>query len=189
MGTPYSKGNEKQSQAGHALAVEEIYPVFFEHKKLEIRNFAIEKSEEGKRMDGEYGVDTEIKVYDEGHEWPLRFWFQERFRTFDDYRFRELTITCWNPVTYLPSELYKMMAGYMLYAYYDITENEFLEAIIICVPRVIRAYLLGKLKAETNINPRTRQPFIGFKIDELIEKGFSEYHYDCADVWGENLNA
>jgi hypothetical protein len=98
---------------------------------------------------------------------PWEFFIQERFREPYYRKFRDATVTEWNTVTDLPSELHKIAAQIFVYGYYDPAKNLILGALAINVPQMIREIGEGRLPYTRDQRSSKDQDFIGVKWDDL----------------------
>lgn len=121
----------------------------------------------GAAEDLKYGIDCIAAVTVKGFRAPLKFFIQERFREPCFRRFRDATVTEWNTVTDLPSELHKIAAQIFVYGYYHPGQNRILGAIAINVPQMIREIGEGRLPYTRDQRSSRDQDFIAIKWDHL----------------------
>lgn len=150
--TLYEPINAQFSERAHQAARNVLYPIIFNRKPEELlyESASEQQNERQVILDGEMGVDRIVKVATLDLRAPLVFTIQERFRNrygkvrpdgtrLDYTKYEDLTITEWNHASDLPSELYKINAGYFLYAYYDEENDLFLHPIMINVADLLYA--------------------------------------------------
>jgi hypothetical protein len=128
-----------------------------------------------KELDMKMGIDKILYVQPPHYRRPVPFTVQERFRTMKDSHYRQVTITEWNEASDTPSELYKLMCQYFVYAYYDTNADFFTEAIVLNVPQ-LQAYIMQSGKQFLQRNDK-QQPFVCLDIDTLLKQdGVVFYH-------------
>jgi len=180
MATPFSPERKAFSDAAHEAARTLLYPSIFcvspEQLSFEEQG-DLTANERWGALDGEMAIDRLVKVHIEGYKQAIAFTIQERFRTPDFARFRDLTITEWNTRTSLPSELYKLHAGMFLYGYFDITRGRFIEAIVANVPALMMALITGTIPYTHELKRNGSQTFIGIKFDDMHRARVLQYHY------------
>jgi len=106
-----------------------------------------------------------------GFRAPLKFFIQERFRKPRYQSFEDATITEWNTVTGLPSELHKIAAQIFVYGYYDLPTNRILGALAINVPQMIREIGEGRLQYKRDERSSKDQNFIAVTWKDLGDVG------------------
>jgi len=103
----------------------------------------------------------------------LEFLVQERFRKPKYSNYRDITITEWNTITNLPSELYKLNAGLFVYGYADNWPNpsDFIEVVVVDTARMIINIIRDDFICGLEENPRTEQTFITIPFVLLFDAG------------------
>ncbi len=137
----------------------------------------LNQGEMGKILDGEMGVDRIVNVTTKSLLAPIVFTVQERFRRPQFAKYQDLTITEWNHVSGMPSELYKINAGLFLYGYYDMNRKVFVDAICVTVPDLLLAIVTDEIKYEKRRNKK-QQTFFTFKFEDLIDVGVVCYRLE-----------
>ena len=160
--TAFSGQNWEITHAAHLAAREQFYPKLWPNA-LRIQFIDVTGAVE----DLKYGIDCIAAVYVKGFRAPLKFFIQERFREPYFRKFRDATVTEWNTVTDLPSELHKIAAQIFVYGYYDPAKNLILGALAINVPQMIREIGEGRLPYTRDQRSSKDQDFIGVKWDDL----------------------
>jgi len=121
--TPFSSINAAFTAEVHQVAVDTLYPVMFgvDSSRLEFEDTLVGEGARETVLDGEMAIDCVAKVSasDPRFQEALTFTAQERWRHPGYRRFRDVTITEWNPASNLPSELYKITADLFVYGYYS----------------------------------------------------------------------
>lgn len=170
MATPHSRANQAFTDAAHQAAQDLLYPSLFNvsRERLSFESTTLGKSDTATFLDGEMAIDRIVNIKVPGLRRSLSITVQERFRQLKYSKFRDLTITEWNPRTDLPSELYKLRAGVFLYGYYDESASLFCSAIAVDVVPLLIAIAHSGIRYTTGTNPRTEQPFLCFKFDDLF---------------------
>ena len=154
----------------HKRAEDQLYPLIFgtERKRLSFEETLFHTGSLGDTCDGSLAID--VIVHLEGLPiWmkaPLSFSFQERFRRKQYAHLQDLTITEWNLGSGLPSELYKIVAQYFLYAYYDDEQDQFLDAVNVITAPLVRLLADRKIMCEPHQNAR-KQSFISIPFQVL----------------------
>lgn len=200
MPTPHSADNQKFSNQAHQTARSVIYPALFKNlsngDELEFENTTIQDGERGSVLDGEMATDrivlirsrlfaTQPKSY--RHLEPpgrrIAFTVQERFREPEFLPHQDLTITVWNPNSNQPSELFKLMAQWFLYGYYDKNTNTHLHAVLVNINDMMMGIVNGYLPFKDGMNPRTKQPFIAIKFNDLRTHNImrAEWRNNCLE--------
>lgn len=179
--TPFSPKNKEDSDRAHLHAREVIYPDFFH---TEAGNITYDEQRdiahpEWGRLDGQMAIDRLIKVTVAGYRAPITFTIQERYRNTDWAHKQDITITEWNTLSNLPSELYKLQANFFMYGYFDWGgTNQFVDAICINIPGLLRGIVSKALRPFRKVNRRTQQPFLCITFDQLYEAGLVEWRFD-----------
>lgn len=178
--TPYQKENGDYSDKAHQLAQRIIYPRLFQTHEDDItyeEDTLLEESERGAVLDGEMGIDRIVKVKVKGLNGSIPFTVQERFRRPKYASYRDLTITEWNHLSNLPSELYKIRANIFLYGYanHSDTPNGFIEAIAIDTTQLLVKIARREMQYKTQTNPKG-QSFLAFTFENLEDAGVVLWH-------------
>lgn len=186
--TPFSHANRDLSQQGHLKAREVLYPALFTDRlqqgdQLFFEDTCLWNGKRGQVLDGEQATDRIIYLYcrrfanqPQGYEdaesalrrIPLTV--QERFREPAYQANQDLTITVWNPYSQTPSEMFKLMAQWFLYGYYDLSTNIHLQTLLVNVSDMMMGIIGGAIPYNTRENPRTKQPFITVPFEALYAK-------------------
>lgn len=180
MATPFSDERKRFSDAAHIAARSLLYPNLFcvAADRLAFEEQAdLTTNERWAALDGQMAIDRLVKVEVDGYRQPIAFTVQERFRTPDFARFRDMTITEWNTRTHQPSELYKLHAGLFLYGYFDAERGRFIEALVANVPALMLALTAGGVPYTHELKKNGTQTFIGIKFDDLHRARVVQYHY------------
>lgn len=184
MRTPHSATNARLTDKGHELAQGVIYPRLFNappERLIYDTGTLLKESARGAILDGELATDHVVRVKRHDLRAPVPFTIQERFRRHNFARYRDLTITEWNPLSNTPSELYKLGALYFVYGYLNETLTDFIEVVCVSTLAMLRGIVTGVLPYRLSThNPRTRQPFVTIKFDDLLSHGAIDYHYTPA---------
>jgi len=178
--TPYSADNGAFSDAAHAAARDSVYPLVFGTEEVAYEKTSVGGTERHRILDGELGIDYVLDVAC-GFRQPLRFTVQERFR---DTRWRskqDLTITEWNPRSNMPSELYKIASDLFVYGYFCPVEQRVDEAIVVQTASIKLALATRRLPFRRDANPRTGQPFVTLRFDDLKRHAEVVLHYRVED--------
>lgn len=184
--TVYQIENANFSNVAHFAARQLLYPLIFgENLPLTFEDTDDKKTERHNILDGEMGVDKIIKVTLNGYSAPLSFSIQERFRrrygkrkdgsTIDYTTFNDITITEWNKASGLPSEFYKINAGYFLYAYYDETNGSFVKPIMFNVSDLLLALCHNSLLIGRGENKK-QQTFLTIRYPALKDAGVVKFY-------------
>ena len=162
--TQFSRDNWDDTHAAHMAAREQFYPKLWPNAlRLQFVDVT------GAVEDLKYGIDCIVAVTVAGFRAPLKFFIQERFRKPGYQSFKDATITEWNTVTGLPSELHKIAAQIFVYGYYDRPTNRILGALAINVPQMIREIGEGRLQYERDERSSKDQDFIAVKWEDLYD--------------------
>lgn len=189
--TPHSAANQAFSDAAHTHALRVLYPALFavephfiQATDCTITGAAVGNADRAKIrasvLDGELGIDKILKVRYGQFDKPLVHSIQERFRKPEFARIRDLTITEVNPNTNQPSELYKLLAQWFVYGYFDSEKRVMVEAVACPVPSLIAAIVHGQVPFTRQTNPRTGQPFVCVGFDDLRGAKLVDLHI-CKD--------
>jgi hypothetical protein len=175
--TPFSNANKEFSDKAHLAARRLIYPQMFKALPQNISYETQEEitSERGGALDGDMSIDRVVKVTVSGFRAPFTFTVQERFRKPENAKWQDITITEWNTRSNTPSELYKISANFFLYGYYDDLRMSFVDALIINVPSMMYSIATGAFRPDRRNNPRSDQPFLCLKFDDLHRAGLVMY--------------
>lgn len=160
--TAFSGANWDKTHAAHLAARDQFYPKLWPNA-LQLQFLDVT----GAVHDLKYAIDCIVAVTVEGFRAPLKFFIQERFRDPYATKFRDATVTEWNTVTNLPSELHKIAAQIFVYGYYDLASNRILGAMAINVPQMIREIGEGRLPWTRDQRSSKDQDFIAVKWDDL----------------------
>ncbi|GAC1694678.1 MAG: hypothetical protein PVS3B3_18940 [Ktedonobacteraceae bacterium] len=174
--TPHSSDNQYFTDCAHMKARELVYPAIFNTSKDRIHYLELKDAQD---RDYNKAIDRTIAVDVEGLHAPISFTVQERFRKPKYSSEKDIAITAFNNTSGLISELYKIEAFYMLYAYFDPETGQFIEVIMIRVPVFLEYLVKGSLSYEDHLNPRSNQTFYCFKFDDLLKlPGVVKFHHD-----------
>jgi len=172
MGTPFSEANKLFTDKCHILAQKLIYPKLFNvpFENLSFEDSSLGTSEKNTILDGQMAIDRLIKVRVIDFNAPIEFVIQERFRKPQYAGFRDLTITEWNTLTNIPSELYKLNAGIFVYGYANKFPDptNFIEVVAVDTPRMIIKIIRDELACGLEENYRTEQTFITITFAQLF---------------------
>jgi hypothetical protein len=132
----------------------------------------LEQGERQRIYDGEMAIDRIVKVKVERLKYPLSFTVQERFRQNGEMqKYMDITITEWNNVSDLPSELYKLAANIFVYGDYDENTDQIEAAIAFDVPRVLYSLATLDMPFQRSYNKRSQQHFVTIKIEDIKRFG------------------
>ena len=167
MKTPYSTKNAEFSQIAHNAARQQIYPrLFGPNNTLEYESPDLHETEFNRFMDTQMGIDKIVNVTVTGQfKYPIKFTVQERFRKQQYADFEDITITEYNPLSGLPSELYKLQAMFFVYGYFD--GINFSKAIYFYPARLLHGLTLGAIQYTKEQNTRSMQHFICVTFGEI----------------------
>ncbi|MBT9143017.1 MAG: hypothetical protein DDT29_01416 [Dehalococcoidia bacterium] len=160
------------SEEAHLAAQKQLYPNIFKRPFGDLKFIAttLGISKKTDILDGEMGIDRMIEVTVNGFRKPLLFTVQERFRSPEYAKYKDITITEWNNVSGLPSELYKINAGIFVYGYYDSQSAVFLDAIVVETARLLFLLAVQQVHYEKRRNKR-QQDFITIPFSDLKRGG------------------
>lgn len=163
MKTSFSQTNWNLTKMAHRAAQEQVYPQIWPNAtKLQF----IDKTKSV--MDLEYAIDCIVAVSVDGLRAPLKFFIQERFREVDySQDYTDATVTEWNTINNLPSELHKIAAHYLLYGYYDKRLDEIVDAVVVNVPQMLSGIADGLIRYTRRTRKSGDQTFIAIEFDEL----------------------
>ena len=189
MRTEYTAKNAEFSNLAHLAAQRLIYPFLFrcDPAQLSFESTLLETSEKNKILDGEMAVDRIVTVTVSGLHAPLSMTIQERFRRPEFSKYQDVTITEWNGASGLPSELYKIKAGYFVYGYYDDRQDLFTDAIAISVPDLQLRIIRGEIKYGRGVNKK-QQSFFTFGFNELHRCNLIRYRQNTTTYRKENAH-
>lgn len=147
----------------HLAAQTQVYPqVWPNATKLQF----IDKTKSV--LDLEYAIDCIVAVSVDGLRAPLKFFIQERFREVDYSRkFSDATVTEWNLINDLPSELHKIAAHYLVYGYYDRHLHEVVDCVVVNVAQMLTGIADGVIRYTRKPRKSKDQTFIAIEFDEL----------------------
>ena len=169
--TKFTPENMDFSTKAHLAAQKLIYPSIFQcpQEKLSYEDVSLDISTRNHIFDKELGIDKIIHV-EVGLKYPLGFTVQERFRRPIYRNYKDLTITEWNYASNTLSELYKIIAGLLVYGYYDEGREIFHDAIAIEVTSFLLALSKNKLKYEILRNSK-EQTFSACRFQDMTDIG------------------
>ena len=160
--TPYSAENQEFTDAAHKYAAEYVYARFFAKQTIK----GIQRA--SARGDYQHGTDYVVTVRNEKlSRGDIIFTFQERFRTMGYWtKYRELTITEFNPKSGLGSEMYKLHATHFMCGGFD--GKAIVECAVIPSAQLVKAILDGMIPWTKGApNERTGQDYVCVKLDDL----------------------
>jgi hypothetical protein len=171
--TPLDPDNKKFTDLAHEAAQSKLYPLLtgVSREQLEFVTSDVGKNIKSTMLDGEMAIDRTVKIHLPDFQFPFSLTVQERFRRPHFASFRDITITEWNPNSNLPSELYKLNAQIFLYGYFNPQTQDFIEAIAVDTSSLLFRVFSEGIAYGRGVNPRTNQPFLCFKFDDLINEG------------------
>lgn len=172
MKTKYDPENGLFSDKAHLAARDLIYPALFKVSpdKLEFENTLLYSSSRNTMFDGDLAIDRIVRVSNLNFRQPLEFKVQERFRRMEYSDYKDITLTEWNNLTDRPSELYKISATLMVYAFYDKDRQVFIDPIVLDVPRLLMGLAMGEVPFVRRTNSK-QQSFICIKYEHLLRNG------------------
>ncbi len=178
MKTPFDQENAKFSLVGHKLAAKIIYPRMFKVNESQLSYEFTPDIPKYKVLDSDLGIDkiVRVKIDREGFKGGIPFSTQERFRRLESIPISlrnrdkiDLTITEWNDISNLPSELYKLMADFFVYGIVNDEEDSFWDAIAIFCRPLKQRLINGDIDYQKGYNPRSSQSFICITFRELLK--------------------
>lgn len=186
MRTEYTPANGEFTDAAHAAARRLVYPRVFGvgAERLSFEDTQVGGTPRGQMFDAEYGVDRIVRVETPNLRAPLTYTVQERFR-----RMRHLsaygdriTVTEWNRPSQLPSELYKIIADLMLFAFFDPGDKDrpvaaFHNVSVVNVARLKWIITRSNITWTMGVNPK-QQDYIELRVVDLAERNILLYHED-----------
>lgn len=173
MYTPFSNDNADFTNKAHQAARWQVYPMLFRLPidNLEFESTLLNMGERERQYDGEMAIDRIVKVKPATFDiQPLGFTIQERFRKPKFAKYKDITITEWNPISNKPGELYKLQAQLFMYGYYNEANNSFIDVVVFDVAKTLMGICNKSLKYSRGVNPRTKQPFVTIKFDDLSKE-------------------
>lgn len=182
MRTKYEPEKGAFSQNAHIVARKEFYPLLFNvpPSSLQYEDVTFTNNEKELRhkiLDGEMGIDRIIHVTVPNLNAPLPFTVQERFREIKFQEYQDITITEFNYASGQISELYKLLAAFFVYGYYDKDTNSIKQAIMLFPSELLLAIVKGDIPIEgIKKNPK-EQTFITISFNKLREKGLIRFEY------------
>ena len=169
------KDELQRSDMAHEFAKAHIYPDLFTPRQngedrpgeMLFEN-GIQQGGAALDMDRDHGIDTIVRWRQKG--WPKDASapicsIQERARSIEHAKFGDLTMTVRNP-TGAKGDLYKCMADFFLYGYFDIEANSFHRAWLISKPRLF-VHILGPSKSVSVKTNDKGQTFLTVPLAEL----------------------
>ena len=165
----------KRSDMAHEYAKTHIYPDLFAPRQHGANrpgemlfDNGIQQGGTALDMDRHHGIDTVIRWRQT--EWPEDASapicsIQERARSTEHARFGDLTMTMRNP-TGTKGDLFKCMADFFLYGYFDIEANSFHRVWLISKPRLF-LHILGPSKTHSVKTNNKGQTFLTVPLGEL----------------------
>lgn len=168
--TAFSQKNYARTKAAHMAAREQVYPKLW--PKATRLQF-VDTTQTVKDLD--YAVDCIAAVSVEGFRAPLKFFIQERWRERHHMKWEDVTVTEWNTVTDLPSELHKIAAHYLVYGYYDEETDTIVESIVIDVAQMLSGIVSGVIQWTREERSSKDQDFIGVSWESLLNHNAITY--------------
>lgn len=178
--TKFDREHSEFSERAHQAAVRQVYPEIFEgapDDSVLVKSPSRLESEEDKTLDLRFKIDRVLESEFEDFRGNVPITVQERFRSPEYQRYRDLTITEYNVQSDAESELHGLWANLFVYGYYDDEEDEIVEAIIVNIPALFLALSNRDIDYRRNTNPKN-QDFISFKFDDLHDIGAVVYHFN-----------
>lgn len=173
--TPFSQDNKNFTDKCHLLAQRIIYPKLFNvpFEMLKFEDSSLGTNDKNNILDGQMAIDRIVKVKKEGFNSDVEFMVQERFRQPKYAKYKDLTITEWNTITNLPSELYKLNAGLFVYGYANNFPDPsgFIEVVVVDTAKMIIQLIRDELNCGLEMNHRSEQTFITITFKQLYESG------------------
>lgn len=187
--TPFSRKNSDFSNAAHALARKVIYPKFFGLPEEELdwdNDTLLEVGKRGEALDGQMAIDRIVSIKrplnytnKNGKKYKkdnlIPFTIQERFREVNYMRFQDLTITAWNTVSNMPSEMDKLSALLFVYGYFNPQKQSFPDYVVADTARMMIGLATGELRAAVNMNYRSKQLMVMPLFKDMDEFGCLYY--------------
>lgn len=169
--TLYETQNGNFTNAAHLAARRLIYPALF-NAPYESLTFVDTQfgagDERGRVLDGQCGVDRIIEVSAGGLRGALTFTVQERFRRshyLADYGNR-ITVTEWNGASGQPGELYKVIADFLVFAFFDEEAEEFQNVSVVDLS-ILKWMLAWGLIEFSRASNTKGQDYLEFFLDDL----------------------
>lgn len=176
MPTEFSQQRKDDSDRAHRIARVAIYPQWLKTDQLKFEEQKdMLTDERAAALDGEMAIDRLVKVTCPHLRRPLKLTTQERFRQPEYAPWQDMTITEWNGKTNRESELYKLMADFFMYGYFDQRTQRFIDCIVINVPDLKTALATGSVRFSKNTNKK-QQSFFGIAFAELHRLGLVRFH-------------
>lgn len=173
MGTECSEENKAFTNRAHLAAQKKIYPALL---GVPFDQLEFEDTTDGP-LDYEMGIDRIVRIKTDPRQIGYPITIQERFRNREWEQKRDITITKMNNATGLPSELYKLQAGLFVYGYfYDDPGQNFGEVIAVNIPVLMMRIATGDIQWTTGENPRSEQPFIALRFNDLRKAKVVVWH-------------
>lgn len=177
--TPFSAQQKEFSDQAHEIAKDVLYPKFFGVRPDQItyeKQGDLNVNPRWAALDGDMAIDRILSIKADHFRMPIRFTVQERYRTPDFAKWQDITITEWNILSKLPSELYKLSAQYFVYGYFNAFKKEITEAVIVDVGELLRALVTSKLSF-TRSCKKNQQDFIAVTFADLERANLLIHHY------------
>ena len=174
--TPFSTANARFSDEGHKLAQRLVYPIHFktEQSELGFETTKVGGTTRASLLDGEMAIDRIVTVRKQTSTLriPMRYTVQERFRDVKWLMKQDITITEWNHLSNLGSELYKMFASLFVYGYVSFDRRGFADWIVCEGPAVLRHIVEETIPFTVPPwNTRSKQTFRCYLFTDLAAKG------------------
>lgn len=180
--TKYEPEKGAFSQKAHIAAQQQFYPLLFNvtSSNLQYEDVTFANNEKDLRhkiLDGEMGIDRIIRVTIPKLNAPLPFTVQERFREIEYQNYQDITITEYNYASEQISELYKLLASFFVYGYYDKDKNSIKQAIMLFPSELLLAIVKEDIFIEDIKKNKKEQTFITISFKTLREKGLIHFEY------------
>lgn len=156
-----------------------IYPYIFCTKEV-IYDWDDMTDEQREYLDRSHGVDYSFCAKFPIFSDYMRFLVQYRFRDKYFQQFQDLTITLHNNASDLPGELSKLTAQLFVYGYYTKSSHRLIELLVADCQRMRSGILNETLPYTIGYNPRSDQPFVAIKFNDLKIQNMVLLH------WGED---
>lgn len=174
--TPFSTANARFSDEGHKFAQRLIYPIHFkvEQSELGFETTKVGGTTRASLLDGEMAIDRIVTVRKQTSTLriPMRYTVQERFRDVKWLMKQDITITEWNHLSSLGSELYKMFASLFVYGYMSFDRRGFADWIVCDGPAVLRHIVEETIPFTVPPwNTRSKQTFRCYLFTDLAARG------------------
>jgi hypothetical protein len=118
-------------------------------------------------------IHTKFKGLRNAMTWTGSF----RFRDAERYQvFQDLTLTEFNDVTGMLGELYKIAVDYFIYGYWSFERRCLVEVLVVHMHDFKRAIAREQIHPVPGHNPRSDQPFVGYRFEDLKRLGLVCLH-------------